>query len=64
MLMVCNGVRPSIARSQIFRVRKSRERMYRPSRLKRISQTDEMISEKKDLAAASSSTSNTIIRSR
>lgn len=50
-----------MARSQILRVRKSRDRIYRPSREKRISHTEEMISEKKDLETGSSSTSNTTI---
>ena len=58
MFIVWRGVRPSMARSQTLRVRKSRERMCRPSREKRMSQTEEMISEKKDLEVGSSSTSN------
>ena len=58
MFIVWRGVRPSIARSQTLSVRKSRERMYRPSREKRISQTEEMISLKKDFEVGSSSTSN------
>ena len=58
MFIVWRGVRPSMARSQTLRVRKSRERMWRPSREKRMSQTEEMISEKKDLEVGSSSASN------
>ena len=61
MFIVWRGILPSIVRSQILRVRKSRERMYRPSREKRMSHTDEMISEKNDLDTGSSSTSNTIV---